>query len=140
MIYSSGSGDIECHRLKLAIMGHFLPSPLKPPPTWEFWKYDKNCGRYHHFTQVYQNPQSCEVQFLRYGVRQTGFFVILGHFLHLYLLTNRKTMKKASWNVIITLHMCTKNHNHMIYASTEIWNMTDIIFCHFGLFFALIPY
>ena len=28
-------------------------------------------------------------------------------------------MKKASWDVI-TLHMCTKNHNHVMYAS---WDM-----------------
>ena len=41
---------------------------------------------------VYQKPQSYEVQFLRYGVRQ-NFFVILGHFLPFYplLLTTQKT-------------------------------------------------
>ena len=71
MIYSSWS--IECDRLILVIMGHFLPFhlPLKNPKNQNFEK-----------------------------------------------------MKTTSWDVII-LHMCTKNHNHM---------MTDIIFCHLGPF------
>ena len=81
--------------------------------------------KYYHFTQVYQKPQSYEVQFLRYGVRQTKFLVIFGHFLPLYPPKNQKNQnfktikKKASWDVI-TLHMCTKNHDHMMYAS---WDM-----------------
>ena len=33
---------------------------------------------------MYQKPQSYEVQFLRYGVRQTELIVILAHFLPLY--------------------------------------------------------
>ena len=33
---------------------------------------------------VYQKPKSDEVQFLRYGVRQTELFIILGHFLLFY--------------------------------------------------------
>ena len=41
----------------------------------DFWKNEKNCWRYHHFTHVYQKPQSYEVQFLRYEVTQ--FFIIL---------------------------------------------------------------
>ena len=48
-------------------------------------------------------------------------FVILGHFLTFYPPNNQENqnlskMKKASWDVI-TLHMCTKNQNHMMYAS-----------------------
>ena len=70
---------------------------------------------------VYQKPQSYEVQFLRYGVRQTEFFDILGHFLPFYPLNNLENqnfekMKTTSEDVII-LHMRTKNHNHVIYAS-----------------------
>ena len=38
----------------------------------------------YHFTNVYQKSQSYDVWFLRYGVRQTEFFVILGHFLPFY--------------------------------------------------------
>ena len=132
MIYSSC--DTECDRLKLIIMAHFLPfyPPLKSKKNQNFEKMKKNCWRYHHFTQVYQKPQSYEVQFLRYGVRQTEFFVILGHFLPLYPLNNWEnqnftTMEKASWDVI-TLHMCTKNHNHMMYAShnfLSFWTILD---------------
>ena len=101
-----------------------LPSPPKTPKKSKFWKNEKKCWRYHHFTQVYQKPQLYEVQFLRYGVRQTEFFVILGHFLPSYPSNNYenqnfKTMKKASCNVII-LHMCIKNHNHMMYASWDV--------------------
>ena len=70
---------------------------------------------------VYQKPQSYEVWLLRYGVRQTEFFVILGHFLPFYPPNNPENqnfekMKKASGYAII-LHMCTINHNHMMYAS-----------------------
>ena len=53
----------------------------------------------------------------------TEFFVIFGHFLPFYPPHNRENqnfkMKKASEDVII-LDKCTKNHNHMMYAS---WDM-----------------
>ena len=35
--------------------------------------------------------------------------------------------------------MCTKNHNHMTYGSMMEWSATDRIFCHYHLFFALLP-
>ena len=49
---------------------------------------------------------------------------------------NFEKTKNFFGNVII-LQMCTKNHNHTMYAS---WDMetgrhTDIIFCDLGLFF-----
>ena len=70
---------------------------------------------------VYQKPQSYEVWFLRYGVRQTEFFVILDHFLIFCPSNNPENqnfekMRKASGGAII-LHMCTKTRDHMIYAS-----------------------
>ena len=79
----------------------------------------------HHFTHEYQKPQSYEVQFLRYGVRQF-FFVILGHFLPFTPppLTTQKTkilkskMKKASGDVII-LNLCSKKHNQIMYAFSD---------------------
>ena len=84
----------------------------------------KNCWRYHHFTHVYQKPQSYEVQFLRYGVRQF-FLVIFGHFLPLFSPLpnnpenqNFEKMKKASGDVII-LNLCNKKHNHMMYAYSD---------------------
>ena len=81
----------------------------------------KNCYQYYHFTHVYQNPQLYEVQFLRYRVRQTEFFVILGHFLHFYLPNNPENQNfekiKQTPGDIIILHKCTINDNHMMYGS-----------------------
>ena len=46
-------------------------------------------------------------------------------------------MKKFAGDIII-LHMCTKNHNIWCMVP-KICSETDIIFCHFGRFFALLP-
>ena len=54
------------------------------PKKSEFWKNEKSCRRYYHFTHVYQKRKSYEVWFLRYGVTQTEFFVILDHFWPFY--------------------------------------------------------
>ena len=112
--------DMECGRLQLLIMNHFLPF----------------CWRYHHFTNVYQKPQSYEVWFLTYRVRQI-FFVILGHFLPFYPNNspenqNLEKMKKESGDVTI-LHMCTTNHNHLMYASW-VRSATNIFFFILGHF------
>ena len=51
--------DIERERLKLVILGHFLPSyPLKTPQNQNFEEMKKQCWKYCHFTHVYQKPQS----------------------------------------------------------------------------------
>ena len=42
-------------------------------------------------------------------------------------------MEKASGDVIV-LHMCSKNNDHMMYAS---WDM-EIVFCHFRPFWTLV--
>ena len=96
-----------------------LPHPLKPPKNRILG--GKKCWRYH-FTHVY---------------------VILGHFLPFYPLTTRKIniskkMKKSSGDVII-LHLCTKNHNHMMYAS---WHMecNRHTFLSFWAIFGLLPH
>ena len=74
---------------------------------------------------------------------ETGriFFVILGHFLPFYPSNpknqNFAKIKKLSGDIII-LHMCTIMA--VIWCMVpEIWSMTNRIFCHFGLFFALLP-
>ena len=84
----------------------------------------KNTWRYHYFTPAYQKPQPYEARFLRYGVRQTNFFVILGHISHFYPSNNPENknfekIKKAFGNVII-LHLRTKNQDHMMNVS---WDM-----------------
>ena len=46
-------------------------------------------------------------------------------------------MKKFARDIII-LHMCTKNHNHMMYVSWDTeWDRHN--FCHLGPYFALLP-
>ena len=74
---------------------------------------------------------------------ETGriFFVILGHFLPFYPSNpknqNFAKIKKLSGDIII-LHVCTIMA--VIWCMVpEIWSMTNRIFCHFGLFFALLP-
>ena len=62
-----------------------------------------------------------DVWFLRYKAQWMEFFVILGHFFPFDPPNNPKNqnfekMKKNPGDVII-LHMCTKNHDHLIYAS-----------------------
>ena len=84
----------------------------------------KNYWRNHHFTHVYQKPQSCDVQFLRYRVRQ----IILGFWAIFYLLhppppnnpenQNFQKMKKASGDVII-LNSFNKKHNQIMYAYSD---------------------
>ena len=82
------------------------------------------------------------VWFLKYGVRQTSFFVILNHFLPFYPPMdpenqNFEKMKKTPEDII--LQMCTINDNLMMYGS---WNVECdrqnflsfwTIFCTFAL-------
>ena len=78
----------------------------------------KTCQRYHQFTHVYHEPQSYEVQFLRYRARH---FYHFGPFFALPPTPNNQEnqnfekMKKASGDVIM-LNLCNKNHDQMMYA------------------------
>ena len=83
----------------------FYP-PYRPRKS-KFLKYDKNTERYH-FTNVCHNWQSYDVLFLRYGVQQIEFFVILDCFLLFY--PEKSTFWKNelnAWRYII-LQMRTK--------------------------------
>ena len=82
----------------------------------------QNCWRYHHFTHVYQKPQSYEVQFLRYGVR-FFFWSFWANFCPLPPPPpnnpdnqNFQRMKKASPGDIIILNLRNKKHDQMMYA------------------------
>ena len=75
-------------------------------------------------------------------MRLTECFVILGHFLTFHPPSdpenqNFEKMKKMYGDIIL-LQMCTINEDHMTYGP-EIYDVTDIFFCHFGSFFALSP-
>ena len=141
IIYSSW--DIEQNILKLVILGHFLPFyPLKTPKI-KILKNEKICWRYHHFTHVYQKSQSYDVWFLRYGVQQTEFFVILDCFLPFYPLTTQKIKILKKWKKhleISSFYICVPKIMIRWCTVPEIWCVTDVIVTsHFGLFFALLP-
>ena len=73
MLYCSR--DKACDRCNCcfsfwAIFCPFTPPPH--PPTPNSPKDEKNTWRYRHFTHVYQKLWLDNVQFLRYGVRQTN--------------------------------------------------------------------
>ena len=69
---------------------------------------------------MYQKSQSHDIGFLRYGVRQAEFFVILGHFFPFQPPDNPENqilkLKKTPGDIII-LHIYTINDNHMMYGS-----------------------
>ena len=98
----------------------------------DFWKNEKICWRYHHFTHVYQKPQLYEVKFLRYEVRQ-NCFVILGNFFPFYLtntLKNENIINEKNPGDIISLHFqYTKNHDHLYYCSRDM--VHDRCYCYF---------
>ena len=85
-------------------------------PMLHFFKKINTC-RYHH-----QNLD--DIIYSSWDIEQSILkLVILGHFLPFY--TPLKAQKSKFWNMKkfagdIIIHMCTKNHNHMIYGS---WNM-----------------
>ena len=91
-------------------VGHLLINSEKAEKS-EFWNNEKKKSskyeRYHHFTHGYQKPQSYELQFVRYGVRQ-----IFGD--------------------IVLLPMCNINQNHLMYGSWDIkWKGRSLLsFCH----------
>ena len=78
-----GSWDIRHNGQFFVILGHFLPFDAPNPKNQNFEKNKKmkkkkkKAWRYYHFTPVYHKWQSYDVLFLRYGARQTEFFVIL---------------------------------------------------------------
>ena len=70
--------EISNFRSLFTLLSAWKPKKLK------FFKKEKNCWRYHHFTNVYQKSQWYDIQFLRNGVRQTLFFCHFGPFFALY--------------------------------------------------------
>ena len=72
----------------------------------------------YHFTHVYQKSQSYDIRFLS---ETDKIFCHFGPFLHFHPTSNPKNqdfkkLKKIPADMI-TLHMCTRNDNHMIYGS-----------------------
>ena len=107
------------------ILGHFLPFyPPKNPRNQNFEKW-KNLLEIS-FYKYGPKSQSYDVRFLRNGMQQREFFVILDHILPFYPSMdpenkNFEKMKKTPEDII--LQMCTINYSHMMYGS---WDME----CH----------
>ena len=103
----------------------FALLPPNSPKNQNLKKKWKKTWR-HHFTQVYQKSWLYAMLFLRYGAwRMQLFFFILGYFLPFYpnpsppnspKNKNFKKMMKTTGDIII-LHKCTKNHDHILYAT-----------------------
>ena len=89
----------------------------------DFWRNEKICWRYHHFTHAYQKLQSYEVEFLRSKVRQhfLSFWAIFCSCAPLLTLKIKiwKKCKKTSGDIIL-LHMCTINQDQM-YPWYDTW-------------------
>ena len=123
--------DMECNshfRPFFVILPHYRPRKLK------FGKNVISSWRYYPFKHVHHKSRSYDVQFLRYKVQRTMFFLIYGHFLPFDPPNNPKIqnfekIKKTPGDIIIL------NENHMMYGSWNIKSVTDIIFYHFELFF-----
>ena len=92
----------------------------------EFWKNEKNCLRHHHFTHAYQKTK------IRWGMVSEihsethknflsfwAIFCTLTSLTTLEIKIKKKKKKKVSGNVII-LFLCTKIHDHMMYASWDL--------------------
>ena len=130
-----------CNRLKLVILGQFLPFYSPTNPKYQnFEKMERIAGDIiillmcTKFTIIW-----CTVLEIR---SETEFFVILVHFLPFYPSNdpenqNFEKMKKV-YGDTIHLHMCSINEDHMMYDS---WNIRykRHNFYHFGPFFALSP-
>ena len=100
---------------------------------------------------VYQKSKPYDLQFLRCGVRQSEFFVILGHFLSFYhntpfpppnplpplpLMIPKIQILKQNWKKCLEIlsfciYMCIINEDHMIYGSWNIRCHRQVILGHF---------
>ena len=95
---------------------------FEKPKNQNFEKMKKNCWGHHHFTHLYQKPQSYEVQFLRYKEWKNENF---------------KKIKNVPGDIII-LHNCTKNNDHRLYCS---WDMArDRCNCYFSFWAIFCPF
>ena len=100
----------------------------------------KKTWRYYPFTHVFI-WRSYNLQFLKYTAWQTGFFVILGHFSPLTILTiwTIKILKKwKTWQEVLSFYTCVQQMMIIHYTVPEIRSMTDWIF-YFGLFLPFLP-
>ena len=140
MVWSTSPWDKEQNTLKMVILGHFLPFyPLKTPKI-KILKIEKICWRYHHFTCVYQKPQSYDVAMVPEIWSATDrLFCHYGPFFA-FLPQKDKILKKwkKHLKIIIILQMFTINNSHIIYGFSDIeynWQNFFVILDHFLHFY-----
>ena len=127
-----------CHfRSFFALLPHYWPRKLI------FGKNVKRNWRYYPFTQVHHKSRSYDAWFLRYKVQRTKFFVILGHFLPFCPPNNPKNQnveKIKKILEILSFYTCVPQITIIWHMVPEKSSAANIIFGHFGLFFALLPH
>ena len=141
MRYSSW--DMELHRQDSFLSFRAIFCPFTPLTTWKIKtlrKWKKHLDMSSFYTYV---PKITVIWCMLPEIWSTTgkFFVILGHFL-LFIgpkNQNLEKMKKMPRYIIIILHICTINGNHMMYASLDM-ECNRQNFCHFGQFFAFLPH
>ena len=119
----------------------FCPLTLPPPKNQTNPNFEKlkNTAGDIIVLHVYQKPQFYEVQLLRYGMRLTEFFVILGHFLLFYPPPPLTPWQSKFWKNeksiwwCITLHVYTLPKITIICMLPEICSAKD----NFLLFWAI---
>ena len=96
------------------------------------------------YTSVSKMKSSCMVPEI--WSMTDRMFVILGHFLHFYYTSNLKIKVFKKLKKLKKKHLEILSFYIFVPLMTiiwcmvpEIWSVTDIIFCHFESFFALLP-
>ena len=131
----SATDIMFCHfRPLFALLPHLWPQQLK------FGKNVKNTWKYYPFTHKHHKSRSYDIWLLRSKAQKSKVFIIIGHFLPFDPRNNRKNqnfenIKKAL--EILPFYTCVPQTTIWCMVP-EISNSRDIIFCHFGLFFALL--
>ena len=132
--------DTECDRLKLVIWSFFARLPPLKPQNIRILKNFKNWWGYY-FTYEYQKPQSYEVRFLRYRVRD--IFCHFRSFFALLLLMenqNYEKMKTASWDLeMSSFYKCVPKITIIWCMFPKISSVKDIIFSLLGHFLPFYP-
>ena len=129
----------------------FCPFTLQKPKKSKFWKNEKNGWRYYHFTQVYHKWQSDKkIRDKKHDWQNFLLFWTIFCSFTPYLplpppippnnLKNQnfEKLKKTPQDIII-LHMCTKNHDHMLYCSLDIVCDRCNSYCSFWAIFCPSP-
>ena len=127
-------------------MGHFVCpfTPLTICKIGILKKWKKHLQILLVYTSVSKMKSSCMVPEI--WSMTDRMFVILGHILHFYYTSNLKIkvfkklkkLKKKHLE-ILSFYICVPLMTIIWCMVPEIWSVTDIIFCHFESFFALLP-